>query len=188
MKNSTEPDRSRAGHLVHSATSSGRYVAVVVYIEGAGIPMEPRREVRSEILCRTQEQATELARIIREASTMGDRPCGKWTGAAGVCTTCGLPAYSHPGAPTPSDRGCNQYRGGRSPADRCDYCCLPHLAHDPDMDRRQLQAIQSGAVSCTRGVTQVQISLNLKEIFASLSVMDRGSIMKPYNHDGSPVE
>lgn len=61
----TEVDRSRSGHLVHDCTSSGRCVRLIAYIEGVG--EHPRYEIESNIICRTQEQAAELARILREA-------------------------------------------------------------------------------------------------------------------------
>jgi hypothetical protein len=59
-----EIDRSRNGHLVHSATSSGRCVTVVAYIEGIE---DPRLTIESSIICRTQEQAAEIARVLTEA-------------------------------------------------------------------------------------------------------------------------
>lgn len=64
MRRVTEIDRSRAGYLVHSATSSGRHVEVVAYIEGLE---DPRYAIESRVLCRTAEQAAEIARVLREA-------------------------------------------------------------------------------------------------------------------------
>lgn len=61
----TEHDRSRSGHLVHDATSSGRIVDVVTYIEG--LEPGPRMEVRTQIVCRTAAQAAEVARVLRVA-------------------------------------------------------------------------------------------------------------------------
>jgi hypothetical protein len=58
----TETDRSREGHLIHEASSSGRDVRVVAYLEGL------KRPVESRIICRTAEQATELARVLSEAT------------------------------------------------------------------------------------------------------------------------
>lgn len=54
-------DRSRHGFLVHDAASGGRWVTVTAYLEGGTRPIETR------LLCRTQEQAAELARVLREA-------------------------------------------------------------------------------------------------------------------------
>lgn len=54
-------DNSRSGSLIHTATSSGRTVNLVQYVEGGVHP------VKSTIMCRTQEQATELARVLNEA-------------------------------------------------------------------------------------------------------------------------
>ena len=63
-KLTSEDDRSQAGYLVHSAQNSGRGVRLVVYIEGISVP---RYTVESHIVCRTAEQAAELARVLREA-------------------------------------------------------------------------------------------------------------------------
>jgi len=59
-------DRSRSGFLVHSATSSGRGVRVVAYIEGLD---DPCYEIESSIICRTPEQAAEVARVLDRART-----------------------------------------------------------------------------------------------------------------------
>lgn len=66
-------DRSRDGALIHEATSSGRIVTVVAYIE-AEVPIQAQtfrllHPVKSTILCRTSEQAAEVARILREAKS-----------------------------------------------------------------------------------------------------------------------
>ena len=59
-------DLSRSGRLVHAATSSGRTVTVVGYIEG--VQGDPTRcTIESQIICRTSEQAAEVARVLREA-------------------------------------------------------------------------------------------------------------------------
>jgi hypothetical protein len=60
----TETDLSRNGKLVHEATSSGRTVHVVAYIEGIE---DPRYAVESQIVCRTPEQAAKVARVLSEA-------------------------------------------------------------------------------------------------------------------------
>mgnify|MGYP001609836316 CR=1 FL=1 len=76
-------DLSRAGRLVHDARSSGRNVLITAYIEGlVGDP--DRYAIESSIICRTQEQAAEVARIL------GCDP-HKLTDAAspGACPTCG---------------------------------------------------------------------------------------------------
>jgi len=65
---STEVDRSRNGYLVHGATSSGRGVRVEVYIEGL-LGDDPRYVQEATLTCRTAEQATEIARVLREAKT-----------------------------------------------------------------------------------------------------------------------
>lgn len=61
-------DKSRHGALVHDARSSGRTVYVVAYLEGGTRPVE------SSLVCRTQEQAAEVARVLREALFHGERP------------------------------------------------------------------------------------------------------------------
>jgi hypothetical protein len=61
LESPTMEDKSRQGMLVHEATSSGRTVHIVVYVEAGTHP------VKSTIMCRTQEQASELARVLREA-------------------------------------------------------------------------------------------------------------------------
>lgn len=53
-------DKSRNGSLVHSATSQGRTVEVVAYLEGGTHP------IKSSIICRTSEQAAEVARVLTE--------------------------------------------------------------------------------------------------------------------------
>ena len=68
-KVTTEQDKSRMGTLVHAASSSGREVHVVAYIEG--VEPDARHEIDSRILCRTQEQAAEVARVLREALAPG---------------------------------------------------------------------------------------------------------------------
>jgi hypothetical protein len=44
----------------------GRHVTVVAYVEGAE---DPRYEIVSNIICRTSEQAAEIAHVLREART-----------------------------------------------------------------------------------------------------------------------
>ena len=64
------------------------------------------------------------------------QPCTKWTGPGGDCTTCGIAAYSHPGAPTPAGRGCKKFQPtgvGLMDAERCEFCCLPLRDHTPEM-------------------------------------------------------
>lgn len=67
MKPKNDPeypnDRSRHGQLVHEVTSEGRYVYIVAYLEGGDRP------IKSQILCRTSEQAAEIARVLSEART-----------------------------------------------------------------------------------------------------------------------
>lgn len=58
-------DRSREGYLVHDARSSGREVTVTTHIEGLQGTL-PRYAVESRVVCRTAEQAAELAKQLRE--------------------------------------------------------------------------------------------------------------------------
>lgn len=61
-------DRSRAGHLVHDATSQGRTVYITAYIEGLQGD-QPRYMITSTVTCRTSEQAAEMARVLKAATT-----------------------------------------------------------------------------------------------------------------------
>ena len=88
--------------------------------------------------CRVK--AVEVGAKTKSPTAAGRRyPCLTWTGAGGDCTTCGVAAYSHPGAPTPAGRGCKKFKGlgragiGVGDAERCDYCCLPLRDHTPEM-------------------------------------------------------
>ncbi len=60
-------DRSRKGYLVHSATSSGREVTLVLYIEGL---QDPRYIHEQRLLCRTSEQASAIAQLLTEAKSV----------------------------------------------------------------------------------------------------------------------
>jgi hypothetical protein len=63
-------DRSRAGHLVHAATSSGRTVTVTAYLEG--LQGDPNRyAIESSIVCRTSEQAAAVVEALTRKG--GDR-------------------------------------------------------------------------------------------------------------------
>lgn len=53
-------DRSRHGRLVHDARPDGRYVRVTAYLEGGDRP------ITRDLLCRSPEQAQEIARVLRE--------------------------------------------------------------------------------------------------------------------------
>ena len=64
MPTTTEEDRSRAGYLIHHASSSGRDVRVVVYLEGT---KPPRFIVGERLVARSSEQAAEIARVLNEA-------------------------------------------------------------------------------------------------------------------------
>lgn len=65
-------DRSRIGSLVHDATSQGRIVTVIAYLEG--LPGDPNRlPIESRIACRTQEQAEMVARVLRMAVGVSKR-------------------------------------------------------------------------------------------------------------------
>lgn len=66
-------DNSRNGKLVHSATSSGRNVKVVMYVEGAGVEGQRLFPVEGRLIARTSEQGAEVARVLRE-STFGGAP------------------------------------------------------------------------------------------------------------------
>lgn len=71
-------DLSRRARLVHDARSSGRNVIVTAYIEGL-VGDSDRYAIESSIMCRTSEQAAELARVIRDASgpAAGERGAGR---------------------------------------------------------------------------------------------------------------
>jgi hypothetical protein len=64
MQATIEVDKSREGHLIHNATSSGRWVKIVAYIEGT---QDPRYMVESNMVCRSSEQAREICRVLNEA-------------------------------------------------------------------------------------------------------------------------
>lgn len=83
---------------------------------------------------RQRRAAKQRAALTRKRAAMRSdgRPCLQWTGPGGNCTTCGISAHHHPGAPTPAQRGCKKfvYAGTLSGgAKRCDYCCLPERDH-----------------------------------------------------------
>lgn len=60
-------DESRNGRLVHRATSSGRELEIVTYIEGLQGDTTGRYEMATRVLCRTQEQAAKIAQLLTEA-------------------------------------------------------------------------------------------------------------------------
>jgi hypothetical protein len=60
----TDEDKSRNGGLIHEASSSGRWVKVVTYLEGV---KDPKFIVEGSLVCRSSEQAAELARVLNEA-------------------------------------------------------------------------------------------------------------------------
>jgi len=62
-------DNSRLGGLIHSATSNGRWVKLVVYIEGGN---ESGKPIGSDIVCRTSEQAAKIAEVLRNAKFEND--------------------------------------------------------------------------------------------------------------------
>ena len=88
-RRTSHEDRSRTGALVHGASAQGRHVYVTAYIEAPG---PDGLAIESTILCRTSEQATEIARVLAEHRTSTEGGCegeGTCHGPMKWCNRCG---------------------------------------------------------------------------------------------------
>ena len=96
-----------------------------------------QKQLRTMSLDRYKTIQKYLSAALREEILNTATPCKEWLGDFGICSSCGISAYDHPGAPTPSSRGCTKFKWFKSemnmgrPFDRltCETCRLPEKLH-----------------------------------------------------------